>query len=106
MITGTVMGQAIRRIREEKGLSQGDVVRRIRKGGKEVERNFLSGIETGKVKYPRVETISLITKALDVRFCGFVFYCEIEMKKPIEVICKKFEESIEELMDGVGVVGR
>lgn len=54
------LGRNLRRIRKEKGISQGDIVRTLGVG-----RGFISNIENGKAN-PTLGTISKIAKALSV----------------------------------------
>ena len=54
------LGKNLKRIRTEKGITQGDIVRNLG-----VSRSFVSNIENGKTN-PTLSTISKIAKALDV----------------------------------------
>ena len=54
------LGKNLKRIRTEKGITQGDIVRNLG-----VSRSFISNIENGKTN-PRLSTISNIAKALGV----------------------------------------
>ena len=54
------LGQNIRRIRLAKGMTQGDLCRKL-----EVDRGYMSNVESGK-KNPTLSTIERIAKALDV----------------------------------------
>lgn len=54
------LGQNIRRIRLAKGMTQGDLCRKL-----EVDRAYMSNVETGK-KNPTLSTIERIAKALSV----------------------------------------
>ena len=53
--------KALRRIREKRGLSQGDVFRRSG-----VERTYISRIEQGLIVDPRISTVVILARALDV----------------------------------------
>ena len=54
------LGKNLKRIRTEKGITQGDIVRTLG-----VSRSFISNIENGKTN-PTLSTITNIAKALGV----------------------------------------
>lgn len=54
------LGKNLKRIRTEKGISQGDIVRTLG-----VSRSFISNIENGKTN-PTLSTIAKLAKALEV----------------------------------------
>lgn len=54
------LGKNLKRIRTEKGLTQGDIVRSLG-----VSRSFVSNIESGKTN-PTLATIAKLAKALNV----------------------------------------
>jgi len=54
------LGENIRRIRLAKGMTQGDLCRKL-----EVDRAYMSNVESGK-KNPTLSTIGRIAKALNV----------------------------------------
>ena len=54
------LGNNMKRLRLEKGMSQGDICRKIG-----VDRSYISNIESGN-KNPTLATIERIAKALDV----------------------------------------
>lgn len=54
------LGENIRRIRTSKGISQGEIARRL-----EVDKGFVSNIENGKTN-PTLATIAKLAKALNV----------------------------------------
>lgn len=54
------LGKNLKRIRTEKGITQGDIVRKLG-----VSRSFISNIENGKTN-PTLSTITSIAKALGV----------------------------------------
>lgn len=54
------LGQNLKRIRMEKGISQGDIVRSLG-----MDRAFISNIENGKTN-PTLATIAKLAKALGV----------------------------------------
>ena len=54
-------GKALRRIREKRGLSQGDV---FRCSG--LERTYISRIESGLIEDPRISTAVILARALGV----------------------------------------
>ncbi|MDO8728697.1 MAG: helix-turn-helix transcriptional regulator [bacterium] len=55
------LGRNLKRIRTEKGISQGDIVRSLG-----MDRAFVSNIENGKTN-PTLATIAKIAKALGVK---------------------------------------
>ena len=55
------LGKNLKRIRTEKGITQGDIVRKLG-----VSRSFISNIENGKTN-PTLSTISKLARALDVK---------------------------------------
>ena len=54
------LGQNLKRIREEKGMSQGDICRAL-----DIDRGFISSIENGK-RNPTLSTIKKIADVLQV----------------------------------------
>lgn len=54
------LGRNLKRIRTEKGISQGDIVRALK-----MDRAFVSNIENGKTN-PTLATIAKLAKALSV----------------------------------------
>lgn len=54
------LGKNLKRIRTEKGITQGDIVRNLG-----VSRSFISNIENGKTN-PTLSTLSKLAKALGV----------------------------------------
>jgi transcriptional regulator with XRE-family HTH domain len=54
------LGENLKRIRTAKGITQGDIVRRLKVG-----RGFISNIENGKAN-PTLSTIAKIAKAIGV----------------------------------------
>ncbi|MDP3988850.1 MAG: helix-turn-helix transcriptional regulator [bacterium] len=54
------LGKNLKRIRTEKGITQGDIVRKLG-----VSRSFVSNTENGKTN-PTLSTISKLAKALEV----------------------------------------
>ncbi|MDO8604469.1 MAG: helix-turn-helix transcriptional regulator [bacterium] len=54
------LGKNLKRIRTEKGISQGDIARAL-----DVGRSFITNIENGKTN-PTLATIAKIAKAIDV----------------------------------------
>ena len=55
------LGQNLKRIRIEKGISQGDIVRKLG-----MPKSFVSNIENGKTN-PTLATIAKLAKALGVK---------------------------------------
>lgn len=60
-------GGAMKRIRERKGLTQGDIFRATG-----LERSYLSKFENNKIPYPRFNTVARIARALDVLLPEFI----------------------------------
>lgn len=58
---------ALKKLRVKKGMSQGDI---FRKTG--MERAYLSRLENGQVDDPRLTTIILLAKAMDISVDEFV----------------------------------
>jgi transcriptional regulator with XRE-family HTH domain len=58
--TAKKLGLNIKRLREAKGMTQGDLCRKL-----EVDRAYMSNVESGK-KNPTLATIERIAKSLDV----------------------------------------
>ncbi len=54
------LGDNLKRIRTEKGISQGDIARAL-----EVDKSFVSNIENGKTN-PTLATITKLAKAIEV----------------------------------------
>ena len=54
-------GKKVKEIRLKKGLSQGDIARRLN-----LHRSYISGIERG-VRNPSLKVVQKIAKALDVK---------------------------------------
>lgn len=54
------LGQNLKRIRKEKGISQGDIVRKLG-----MPKSFVSNIENGKTN-PTLATIAKLAKAIGV----------------------------------------
>ena len=54
------LGKNLKRIRTEKGISQGEISRKL-----EVDKSFVSNIENGKTN-PTLSTIAKIAKAIGV----------------------------------------
>jgi transcriptional regulator with XRE-family HTH domain len=54
------LGDNIRRIRQEKGMSQGDISRAL-----DMDRGYISRVEKG-IKNPTIDTLSKIANALKV----------------------------------------
>ena len=54
------LGQNLKRIREEKGMTQGDICRAL-----DIDRGFISSIENGK-RNPTLSTIKKIADAVGV----------------------------------------
>ncbi len=57
---GQKLGRNLKRIRKQKGISQGDIVRALK-----MDRSFVSNIENGKTN-PTLATIAKLAKAVGV----------------------------------------
>jgi len=68
-------GEACRKIREAKDMSQGDIFRITG-----LERSYISRFESGRVPYPRLQTVAKIAKALGVTI-EEVLKTAVELKK-------------------------
>lgn len=62
----TKLGLNLKRIRTKKGISQGDIARKL-----EVSRGFISTIENGKTN-PTLATIAKLAKAVGVSVNGLL----------------------------------
>jgi len=60
------LGDNIRRIRQEKGMSQGDISRAL-----DMDRGYISRVEKG-IKNPTIDTLSKIANALKVNIDEFL----------------------------------
>jgi len=56
----TKLGQNLKKIRKRKGMSQGDISRKLN-----MDRGYISSVENGK-KNPTLTTLEKIARALDV----------------------------------------
>ena len=61
------LGGAMKRLREKRGITQGDIFRDTM-----LERSYLSKFENNKIPYPRIETIHKIAEAIGVSLDEFV----------------------------------
>lgn len=65
------IAKAMRIIRENKGMTQGDIYRATK-----LERSYVSRLETGKIPYPRLETVKIIADALGVSMSELISLAE------------------------------
>jgi transcriptional regulator with XRE-family HTH domain len=68
---GSALGICMRELRAERRMTQGDIVRATG-----LERSYVSNIEAGKIKHPRIETIDKIAKAFGMKLSEFIIFCE------------------------------
>jgi transcriptional regulator with XRE-family HTH domain len=68
---GSALGLCMRELRAERRMTQGDIVRATG-----LERSYVSNIEAGKIKHPRIETVDKIAKAFGMKLSEFVVFCE------------------------------
>ena len=61
------VGEALRLFREEKGISQGEIMKATG-----LERSYISRIERGEIQYPRLSTIKKIAGAIGVSVDEFI----------------------------------
>ena len=66
---------ALKTLREEKNMTQGDVMRATG-----LERPYVSKIEAGKI-YPKLKTIMKLAKALNVSMAEFIGRAESKPRK-------------------------
>jgi transcriptional regulator with XRE-family HTH domain len=62
-------GKAMKVLRKEKGMTQGDIYRATK-----LERSYISRLECGKIIYPRIETVAKIASAFGISVIEFLKY--------------------------------
>jgi transcriptional regulator with XRE-family HTH domain len=68
---GLALAFCMKKLRSKHNMTQGDIVRATG-----LERGYISNLEAGKIKHPRIETIAKIADAFGMKFSDFVLYCE------------------------------
>jgi transcriptional regulator with XRE-family HTH domain len=68
---GKVLAICMKELRAKKGMTQGDIVRATG-----LERSYVSSLEAGKIKYPRVHTVDKIAMAFGMKLSDLIIYCE------------------------------
>ena len=61
----------MKKLRAKHKMTQGDIVRATG-----LERGYISNLEAGKIRHPRIETVAKVASAFGMKFSEFVFYCE------------------------------
>jgi transcriptional regulator with XRE-family HTH domain len=74
---GKVLGICMKQLRAQKSMTQGDVVRATG-----LERSYVSNLEAGKIKYPRVHTVDKIAAAFGMKLSELIIYCEKVFLEP------------------------
>lgn len=69
--SGKAIALCMKELRAKKGMTQGDIVRATG-----FERSYVSSLEGGKIKHPRIHTIDKIAKAFGMKLSEFIIYCE------------------------------
>jgi len=65
------IGKALRKIRKERSISQGDIYRATG-----IERSHISKIESGEIKDPKLSTMFRICNAIGMKVSEFIQYAE------------------------------
>ena len=68
---GKGLAVCMKELRAKKGLTQGDIVRATG-----LERSYVSSLEGGKIKHPRVHTFAKIAMAFGMKLSDLIIYCE------------------------------
>ena len=68
---GKALGVCMKQLRAKKGMTQGDIVRATG-----LERSYVSNLEAGKIKHPRIHTVDKIAQAFGMKLSEFIIYCE------------------------------
>lgn len=69
--SGKAIAICIKELRVRNGMTQGDIVRATG-----LERSYVSSLEAGKIKHPRIHTVYKIAKAFGMKLSDFIIYCE------------------------------
>jgi transcriptional regulator with XRE-family HTH domain len=68
---GKALAVCMKELRAKKGMTQGDIVRATG-----LERSYVSSLEAGKIKHPRVHTVDKIAMAFGMKLSELIIYCE------------------------------
>jgi len=68
---GKVLGICMKQLRAKKRMTQGDLVRATG-----LERSYISNLEAGKIKNPRIHTLDKIATAFGTTLSGLIILCE------------------------------
>lgn len=69
--SGRLIAICMKELRAKNGMTQGDIVRATG-----LERSYVSSLEAGKIKHPRINTVDKIAKAFGMKLSDFIIYCE------------------------------
>jgi len=70
------IGKAIKALREKNDNTQGDIFRATG-----LERGYVSRLESGKIKYPKLHTINKLAKFFGLKISEFLNYAEENYKE-------------------------
>lgn len=70
------IGKAIKTLRQKHDNTQGDIFRATG-----LERGYVSRLESGKIKYPKLKTIDKLSKFFGLKISEFIKYAEEEHKE-------------------------
>ena len=68
---GKALAVCIKQLRAKRGMTQGDIARATG-----FERSYISNLEGGRIKYPRVNTVDKIAAAFGMKLSELIIYCE------------------------------
>jgi transcriptional regulator with XRE-family HTH domain len=68
---GKALAICMKQLRAKKGMTQGDIARATG-----LERSYVSNLEAGKIKHPRVHTVAKIAMAFGMKLSDLILYCE------------------------------
>ncbi|MGB7295351.1 MAG: helix-turn-helix transcriptional regulator [Candidatus Aminicenantales bacterium] len=68
---GKALAVCMKKLRAKKGMTQGDIVRATG-----LERSYVSSLEAGKIKHPRMHTFNKIAMAFGMKLSELIIYCE------------------------------
>jgi transcriptional regulator with XRE-family HTH domain len=69
--SGKALAICMKMLREKHRMTQGDIVRATG-----LERSYVSNLEAGKIKYPRINTLYKIAAAFGLKLSDLIIYCE------------------------------
>jgi len=78
MEDGIDVGKALKELRKKNGVSQGDIFRATG-----LERGYLSKIENGKIKQPRITTIYKLAGFFNIKVSEFIRLAEEEHRSNV-----------------------